>query len=305
MNKNICDPPEHVEKWITASNDSILVYQIKPNFEQVYDGYRCRIKPTHIKINSFGFRDYEYSIKKPNNTIRIIAIGDSFTFGLGVELEDSWPKQLEKILNENNKNKNIHYQVLNLGVPGYNFEQYFENIRVNALKLQPDIIIIAFIRNDAYPPDSETQLQEFMKTNCSEIRNFSNKDSGEFHRAMEKCEAEFYSKFSKDFEEHPLKYWQALEGEFTNISNITRENNIRIIITNLNSVPQPFIKEIINFSNNQSWCYVDGNTQKTMEEANRNTLNLYDGHPNKLGHELIAEKIFRGMIKYGLINETS
>lgn len=64
----------------------------------------------HYKVNynfnELGYR--EFSIKKYNLN-PIIAIGDSFTLGLGLPIELTYPKQLEKLLN---------YQVLNFSLNG-------------------------------------------------------------------------------------------------------------------------------------------------------------------------------------------
>lgn len=48
-----------------------------------------------VKTSSLGIRDYEVAW---NKRPRIVAIGDSFTYEWGVELEESWPKVLEKQL---------------------------------------------------------------------------------------------------------------------------------------------------------------------------------------------------------------
>src|SRR5947209_20240288 len=53
-------------------------------------------KPTHI--NSDGFRDREFSPAKPAGTQRIVCVGDSYTYGWGVDVRDSYPKQLERAL---------------------------------------------------------------------------------------------------------------------------------------------------------------------------------------------------------------
>ena len=51
-----------------------------------------------IQYNRDGFRDREFAIAKPRNIFRILVVGDSQTFGHGIEkLEDTFPKQLEKL----------------------------------------------------------------------------------------------------------------------------------------------------------------------------------------------------------------
>src|ERR1051326_4754279 len=44
-----------------------------------------------VTTNSLGFRDREFSPDKKSKT-RIVALGDSFTYGWGVEAQQSWPK---------------------------------------------------------------------------------------------------------------------------------------------------------------------------------------------------------------------
>ena len=53
-----------------------------------------------VSINSAGLRDDEIPREKPDGEFRILALGDSFTFALGVRLEDIWAQQLERILKE-------------------------------------------------------------------------------------------------------------------------------------------------------------------------------------------------------------
>jgi hypothetical protein len=50
----------------------------------------------NVKINSYGLRDYEYLLNKPPGATRILALGDSVTFGFGVNLEDTYTKILEQ-----------------------------------------------------------------------------------------------------------------------------------------------------------------------------------------------------------------
>src|SRR5262245_38510160 len=65
-----------------------------------------------VKTNSLGFRDREFSLEK-NSRIRILALGDSFTYGWGVEIDRSWPKVLERRLSD----AGISVEVANLGKP--------------------------------------------------------------------------------------------------------------------------------------------------------------------------------------------
>jgi len=48
--------------------------------------------------NSLGFRDTEHSIEKPPGTFRIVAVGDSFTYGVGASFEETYLRRVEQQL---------------------------------------------------------------------------------------------------------------------------------------------------------------------------------------------------------------
>jgi lysophospholipase L1-like esterase len=97
----------------------------------------------NIVINSEGMRDLP--VEETASSIKKIAIiGDSFTCGMGVELEDTYFKQLEKQLN----GFGIRNRTYNLGVIGYDMWQLVEVAKSKALKLNPDLVILGFFHND-------------------------------------------------------------------------------------------------------------------------------------------------------------
>ncbi len=95
-------------------------------------------------INSAGFRDVEHSTIKKPGVARIMVIGDSFTFGMGVNLEDTYPKKLEKFLNR----AHIPCEVINCGVIGYNMWQHYEMLKGKVLPNNPDLVILGLFEDD-------------------------------------------------------------------------------------------------------------------------------------------------------------
>lgn len=155
----------NLEKFQNDTNGYI------PFSETIFYGSDTKLKPTHIKINSYGFRDYEYSFNKSSNTFRIIGLGDSHTFGWGVELDETYLKLLEKKLNENSK---IKYEVLNLGVVGFNTRQEVELFKTKGLELNPDLIIIGFVVDDVTesipPPFTDKLILDFKNSKIPLLR---------------------------------------------------------------------------------------------------------------------------------------
>lgn len=80
-----------------------LFYTMKPNVSCIFSNPEFK---THIQANSAGLRDDDQSLISPS----VICIGDSFTFGWGVEQQNTFPQLLEKLSGK---------KVLNGGIPSY------------------------------------------------------------------------------------------------------------------------------------------------------------------------------------------
>ncbi|NQS99904.1 MAG: hypothetical protein HQ595_02375 [Candidatus Omnitrophica bacterium] len=100
-------------------------------------------------INSFGFRDRDYTYEKPANTFRILVLGDSFTEGHGVEIEQTFAKIFEKKLNQR-PGQNIDYEVINCGVGGYSPLLEYLLLSEKALQFKPDMVVICYDFTDLY-----------------------------------------------------------------------------------------------------------------------------------------------------------
>ncbi len=98
-----------------------------------------------ITVNKFHFRGQNPSAKKkPKGKIRIMAIGDSCTFGLYGDY--NYPKQIEVYLHTKGY-KNV--EVINAGVEGYSTIQVVERLDYY-LSFNPDIVILYIGWNDLY-----------------------------------------------------------------------------------------------------------------------------------------------------------
>jgi lysophospholipase L1-like esterase len=93
--------------------------------------------------------DREYAVPKPPGVRRVLVLGDSFTFAGKVALEQSFPKRLEERLRQ--ATHGGKYEVLNLAVPGYNTRQQALLLEERGLAFEPDLVIVAFVLNDALP----------------------------------------------------------------------------------------------------------------------------------------------------------
>tara|TARA_B100000315_G_C14588363_1_gene594374 strand:+ start:2063 stop:3118 length:1056 start_codon:yes stop_codon:yes gene_type:complete len=122
--------------------DELLCHELSKDYEGSIKTAEFSI---NIKTNSQGLRDSEYSYEKPADTTRILGLGDSFQFGVGVEGEEVYLNVLEQNLN---KNSNGKYEVMNMGVLGYGLDQQQKYFNEEGKKYNPDIVILSFYQND-------------------------------------------------------------------------------------------------------------------------------------------------------------
>lgn len=99
------------------------------------------IPATTVRINQFGFRCEAVPIEKPAGVKRIIFLGDSNTFGYGVEEEQRISDLLAKSLPND-------YQVLNLGVFGYGTDQEALLLEREGMRFRPDLVVLGFSAGD-------------------------------------------------------------------------------------------------------------------------------------------------------------
>jgi len=115
--------------------DSELLFKIRPRTDIVVDhpDYHVRVK-TNLNLDGIGFRGG--SLGGP---AWAAAVGDSFTFGVGVEQEDTWVYLLAK---------GLRREIVNLGIPAQGPPQYTRVLKRYALGLRPRVIFYCFYFND-------------------------------------------------------------------------------------------------------------------------------------------------------------
>ena len=108
-----------------------------------------------VSINSVGWRDREYSLKKPDHTVRIMMLGDSVTFGWGAPPEGVTSNVLESLMNQSENSR--HYEVLNTGIGNTNTAMQTAYFLNEGFRYQPDIVVLNYFINDAEPTPSRKQ----------------------------------------------------------------------------------------------------------------------------------------------------
>lgn len=119
---------------------SDLDHAHEPGFRGSWDG-------SWYEINSLGARGPEWAPTFESEEFRVLALGDSCTFGKGVLQAESWPAQLETLL-RGAVGTAADVRVLNAGVNGYSGRQYLAQLERLGPTVRPQLVLIGYNLND-------------------------------------------------------------------------------------------------------------------------------------------------------------
>jgi lysophospholipase L1-like esterase len=116
--------------------DSLVYWRLKPN-------QNCYTKVDHrpVHINAHGTRGTDFAVPKPPNTIRILSLGDSRTFGWGLSDNETYSARLQERL-QKRFGTSEKVEVINAGVNAWSYPQMNVFFRERALFWQPDVLIL-------------------------------------------------------------------------------------------------------------------------------------------------------------------
>jgi len=105
-----------------------------------------------ITNNSYGFREREFTVPKPTGTYRLMVLGDSMSWGVGVPVNDRYSNLLENILNETASSQ--HFEVLNFAAQAANIADELATLQKYIDVAEPDQIVIGINFDDIDSADN-------------------------------------------------------------------------------------------------------------------------------------------------------
>lgn len=121
--------------------------------------YRWRGKPFaddwDFKLNSYGFKDEEFSEKK-GNVYRILGLGDSFAFGV-VPYRYNYLTLIDSQLDRQNTN----VEVFNMGIPAIGPPEYLSLLVQEGLAFQPDMVLLSFFTGNDFNESRKRKIYEY------------------------------------------------------------------------------------------------------------------------------------------------
>lgn len=228
----------------------------------------------------------EYTPDKPPETYRIIALGDSHTFGDHVATEDAWPKKLEDVLNAKKPCDTYDtYEVINLGVSGYDMQHEVERYRLRGAKYHPDLVI--WMLNDT-DFDEINELLLPIRSKYYDIlakENKNNLDRTEMIRISDQLGKE---KFSQIYDE---KTRLSIEDGFVNQFNELYKGSL-LLATFPFTQPQ-YIAHMQQWTKTRAQTWFFDGLPDIYQNSDLSFQRFGDSHPTAAAHALIANAIYQ------------
>ena len=93
-------------------------------------------------INTLGFRSDSTDFSPQTGKTRLMVLGDSYTYGWGVNYDSTWPKILADELDK----RNVPVEVFNLGWVGWGPTEYADIAETAIPILKPQLIVVAVLQ---------------------------------------------------------------------------------------------------------------------------------------------------------------
>lgn len=111
---------------------------------------RHKLRPDPVETtNRYGFREREFAVPKPDNLCRVMVLGDSFTWGKEVWVEERYTNLTESYLNRAYPDKK--FEVLSFGYPGGPTTKERDTLHKYGVEVEPDLVVVGFVINDPQP----------------------------------------------------------------------------------------------------------------------------------------------------------
>lgn len=145
-------------------NSDIVPFTVAPNQNSVHLGYTREFNHK-VATNSLGLRGAkEIDKQKQEGVYRILVVGDSMTFGWGVEDNETFSAVLERNLNAAAEEigTNKKFEVINAGfMGGFTLDGFYSWLVNKGFQLEPDLTLVSFF---PYNDVSDLLEMEWKKT---------------------------------------------------------------------------------------------------------------------------------------------
>lgn len=246
------------------------------------------LQSVEIRTNDWGLRGGAVGPLKPDRR-RILFLGSSVTLGWGVKEEDTLTEKLHAMF----RAKGEQVEVLNAGIGNYNALRYVERFRTRLTDLKPTDIVVHFFLRDAESLDAPggnflMRNSELAVMTWLAVTRYFGKTT----------EEDLQQHYQNAYKPDTQGFRDMLES-LRSLSSYAQQHHIRIYLAMTPDVHDlvdykfDFVHSIMRkVAQDYGYTYID--LLPSMRNLTPQQLWALPGdpHPNKRGHELMAQSIF-------------
>jgi hypothetical protein len=277
--------------------------------------------------NSLGLRDVEHCFAKTPGTFRILALGDSYTYGAGVPSEAAFLNRLEIMLNERKVDAK-RVEIIKAGIPRFWPEPERIFLEYYGIRFDPDLIVAVFNPGDV--------IDTYFSINAMSVTDEGGYLVTRQANELGKLGVWFYihshvariilSKYIsyKISREYPVhwsevfrqggyheKDWRKVEEEYDKIFRLGRHLHAPTVIVHVPMKPPWDDSSTYPALRLYRWCTRRGayfiDILPAMQEHSIREPLYYkkDGHCNAAGNIVIAETLYSALMSKGMLRSRS
>lgn len=279
--------------YIQYPKDTMLQYYDEPksNIQVEQDLSVIGIAKKIIQtFNADGLNErFDYSVKKPKGVYRIISLGDSFTQGAFVATEKNYSEVLEDMLNTMGPCGGIdRFEVINLGVLGYDMQYNLERFKRKGLKYNPDSVILWTNDNDYLEPS------ELLRKFATEwIPTTQSPEAVEKYKTLGDHYPELTALIDKFYETHPRN--ELILQEVNYLQELISLYSGPFIIFTVASLSDNIHLQIKSVIEKKSSVHFFPEIPDDFDKFS-------DLHPSDIGHRQFATFLYDKLIKSKIIS---
>lgn len=251
-------------------------------------GSHATLMGVPVAINSDGFRDRDYPVAR-TGARRFIFLGDSLTFGWGVEEKKTFASILEAKLN-----LTAPTEIINFGTGNYNTEQEVGLFLEKGQKYKPDDVVVFYFINDAEPTPAVSKWD--LLGNSRLITFFWSRIKSLASRLDER--KSFHGYYAGLYDDDQPG-WKAAKDAFITLKKTLDANGIRLKVVLLpelhDPAKQPFAdvnRKLLAFLEMAGIEAIDVTPAfKDTADPLRLWVAVDDAHPNAQAHAIIADAV--------------
>ncbi len=258
--------------------------------------------------NSQGFRDVEHSWRRPEGVLRIVGIGDSFTYGVGVALEKTYLARLEAMLNGRGQGE---VEIVKLGVSRYWPEAERLMLEHYGLRYEPQLVLVGVLPNDVFDtrtgPGAIKVSKGFLVTRQAERLGAGVQWLYTHSYAARAILSRLLRGRQVKTVENLEDVWQQIHAEHRKMVQLARRAGAATVFVHIPQKPPwghgatDMPRRLRQFCDDEDCLFIDVLPEMRQHPEPDSLYYPQDGHCTEAGYEIVARVIHQGLIAHALV----